>query len=306
MVQARSRFVFFGAGLLAVALTAFVATTARADLFLSSNTSNSVLQFDETNGNFLSDFINGGGLGPRGVLWGPDGNFYVASDLQNAVVRFDSSGNLIDFFVLSAGELQNPRGIIFGPDGNLYVCSRGTNTVERYDGKTGAHIDTFVEKNSNGLSGPRGILFGPDGNLYVGDFDNGRVQKYDGQTGASLGIFTQGDGGLGHNVNGFCFGPDGNLYVARGSMSNILRYDPNGNFIDVFVQSGTPLNDPNGVIFGPDGNLYVGDNVNGGVCQYNGMTGDFLQYFVDPSIGGKSTTYLAFTKTDPVTLNYKP
>src|SRR5690242_14620206 len=181
MIRTRSPFVFLG--FLAAAVTALAAPTARADLFVSSNTSNSVLQFDQATGNLLSDFINGGGLGPRGVLWGPDGNFYVASDSQNAVVRFDSSGNLIDFFVLSAGELKNPRGIIFGPDGNLYVCSRGTNTVERYDATTGAHIDTFVAAGSNGLSGPRGILFGPDGNLYVGDFDNGRVQKYDGQTG---------------------------------------------------------------------------------------------------------------------------
>src|SRR5262249_38692746 len=115
MIAARSPFVALG--LLAAALTAFVAPSARADLFLSSNTFNTILQFDETNGNVLSaDFINGGGLGPRGVLWGPDGNFYVASDSQNAVVRFDSSGNLIDFFVLSTGELKNPRGIIFGPD----------------------------------------------------------------------------------------------------------------------------------------------------------------------------------------------
>src|SRR5438132_9391859 len=143
VITARSPFVLVG--LLAAALTAFATPTARADVFVSSNTANSVLQFDENTGNLLSDFINGGGLGPRGVLWGPDGNFYVASDSQNAVVRFDSSGNLMDFFVLSTGELKNPRGIIFGPDGNLYVCSRGTNTVERYDGTTGAHIDTFVE-----------------------------------------------------------------------------------------------------------------------------------------------------------------
>jgi DNA-binding beta-propeller fold protein YncE len=305
MIPSSFRYSLLGVGLLAAALTTFVAPVAQADLFVSTNSFNTVQQFDQGTGNLLADFIGGGGLGPRGVLWGPDGNFYVASDSQNAVVQFDSSGNLIQFFVQSAGELKNPRGIIFGPDGNLYVCSRGTNSVERYSGIDGSYIGNFVPSGSNGLSGPRGILFGPDGNLYVADFDHGRVQRYDGQTGASLGVFTQGDGGLGASVNGFTFGPDGNLYVGRGSNRNILRYDPNGNFIDIFVPDGSPLNDPNGLVFDGAGNLYVGDNVNGGVCQYD-PNGNFLGYFVDPSIGGTSTTYLTFTKTDPTTLNYKP
>jgi len=311
MITVGSRFSLLGVGLLAAGLAAFGARPARADLFVSCNNfpaGNTVLQFDEKTGDFLSDFISEGGLGPRMLLWGPDGNFYVAASSKDAVARFDSNGNSLGYFVASGSAgISGPRGIIFGADGNLYVSNTyGNNSVERFDGKTGMHIDTFVAPGSNGLNQPKCMLFGPDGNLYVADYGNGQVQKYDGQTGASLGVFTQGDGGLGQQVNGFCFGPDGNLYVGRGGTHNILRYDSNGNFMDIFVQDGSPLNDPNGVLFGPDGNLYVGDNSGGGVLQYDGKTGDFLQYIADPSITGSSTTFVVFTKTDPTTLNYKP
>jgi streptogramin lyase len=317
MVATGFRYAFFVVGLLAAAWTAFVGPSARADLFVSSVDYNTVLQYDENTGAFLSVFASGGGLiGPRGVLFGPDGNLYVVSgDGNYGVVRFDGMGNYIDNFVTSTGELRSPRCIIFGPDGNVYVGSKSTNSIVRYSGTDGSLMDFFVPPGSGGLNGPRGILFGPDGNLYVSSYSTGQVLRYDGTTGDFIDVFASG-GNLA-NPQGLVFGPDGNLYVTKADPSppTILRYDATGNFMDVFVppEANGGLVDPNGILFGSDGNLYVGDQNDvsgksgGGIYRYDGTTGQFIDNFIPLSSGVISgATYMTFTKTDPVTLNYKP
>jgi sugar lactone lactonase YvrE len=312
MSKAGWRDSFFDLSLLVAALTAFMAAGSRADLFVSSQNYNIVVQYDDNSGDFLSIFASGGGLsGPRGVLFGPDGNFYVASNgSPNGIVRFDAAGNFLDNFVLSAGELSAPRGIIFGRDGNLYVSSKNTNSINRYDGMTGQLIDIFVSPGLGGLSQPMGLVFGPDGNLYVSSFNSNQVLRYDGATGGFIDVFAL-DGLT--NPQGLTFGPDGNLYVATGdpTPASVLRYNPSGQFMDVFVHPDATggLADPNGIVFGPDGNLYVGDQNDvagisgGGVFRYDGNTGAFIDNFV-PAQGGviSPATYLTFTKTDPTTL----
>src|SRR5437588_393047 len=170
MVSIGSRCRFVSVGLLAAALTAFATSTAQADLFVGSDTYGTVLQYDEKTGDFLADFVGGNVNTARGVLWGPDGNLYAASNGRNNVQRFDPNGNFIDIFVKSGPELNQPRGIL------------------RYD-PAGNFIDVFVQPGASPLGDPNGVIFGPDGNLYVGDLTNGGVQQYDGRTGDWLGQF---------------------------------------------------------------------------------------------------------------------
>jgi streptogramin lyase len=316
MIRARSRYNVLGLGLLVVALTALIGSGARADLFVSSQNFDIVVQYDENTGDFLNVFASGGGLsGPRGVLFGPDRNLYVASNGNpHGILRYDATGNFLDNFVQSAGELNGPRGIIFGPDGNLYVSSKNTNSINRYDGMTGQFIDLFVPSDSGGLSLPLGLVFGPDGNLYVSSFNSNQVLRYDGATGNFIDVFAS---DILTNPQGLTFGPDGNLYVATGdpTPASVLRFDSTGKFMDVFVSPDATggLADPNGILFGPDGNLYVGDQNDvagisgGGIFRYDGTNGAFIDNFV-PAQGGviSAATYLAFTKTDPTTLKYKP
>jgi sugar lactone lactonase YvrE len=270
-----------------------------------------VLRYNGATGAFIDDFADDNlALSPRSVLFGPDGDLYVAN-------------------------------------GSASVPSLG---VLRFNGTTGAFMDSFVAPGSGGISDPNGMVFGPDGqndgklDLYVNDVFENAVFRYDGTTGAFKSIFVgSGSGGLA-NPFGMVFGSDGNLYVASGNYSNftgapyapgaILRYEgpggPNpGAFLGTFVPGGSGgLNTPNGLLFGPGGDLFVTSTVGfvkasaksstgkfypegtpgtNQVLRYDGKTGAFKGVFVMPDSGGLNFPCLmTFTETDPTTLNYKP
>src|SRR5262249_35749392 len=141
--------------------------------------------------------------GPRGIIFGTDGNLYVADENGNtsnkgSIVRFDgTTGAFIDNFVASgSGGLAHAQYLVFGPDGNLYVSSenaQGAATVSgeilRYDGKTGAFLGTYVPSGSGGLDLPFGMTFGADGNLYVASSRGQAVLRYQGPSGNNPGAF---------------------------------------------------------------------------------------------------------------------
>jgi hypothetical protein len=259
----------------------------------------------------------------------------------SSVLSFDGTTGSFRGVILDGSQVSSPRGIVFGPDGNLYVAEGlGPGTVLQVSLTTG-NVADFVPTSSGGLAHPTSMVFGPDGSndgkldLYVGKGGNG-VLRYDGTTGAFKGTFvTSGAGGLG-NAWALVFGPDGNLYVSNNvGTSNqippgsILRYEgpagPNpGAFLDTFVPTGSGgLNTPLGLLFGPDVNgdgqqdLYVAsaslDTYNfthahpgtSEVLIYDGSTGAFLKTIVTPDSGGlRNPSFMVFTQTDPVTLNY--
>jgi len=141
-----------------------------------------------------------GGLSqPLGLVFRPDGNLYVASNITDEVLRYNgTTGAFIDVFVSAfSGGLNGPQDPVFGPDGNLYVVSGFTKEVLRYFGTTGAFINVFVSVGSGGLNTPEGLVFGSDGNLYVGGLNTDDVLRYNGTTGAFIDAFVSaGSGGL--------------------------------------------------------------------------------------------------------------
>src|SRR5262245_1658041 len=149
----------------------------RRDLYVSTGefTGNgqlkAVLRYDGVTGAFIDVFTHGADLESlRGIIFGPDGNLYVADVGQASggrAVRFDGrTGAFIDNFVSpGSGGLGGIRGLLFGPASSgahnldLYVTCGICDNVLRYDGTTGAFIEVFVASGSGGLDSPTGLSF---------------------------------------------------------------------------------------------------------------------------------------------------
>lgn len=262
--------------------------SAEMSLLVGSTGPGNIARYDAQTGAAINLFVfaGSGGLGsgcgdaPLGLLFGPDGNLYVASaGATSVVLRYDGqTGAFIDTFVTDgSGGLDHPSALAFGADGHLYVSSSANNSILRYDGTTGAFIDAFVASGVGGLDEPYTLTFGPDGHLYVCSaiMTDADVLRYDGITGAYMGVFAVGaDFGLFENI-AMQFGPDGNLYVSSAHPGKIVRYDgTTGAAMDIFVAEGSGgLEDPTGLRFGPDGHLYVSEYAGDVIMRYDGTTG---------------------------------
>ena len=106
------------------------------NLYVSTKV-NTILRYDLITGASLpaagksgAEFVSQGAGGldsPRQVVFGPDGDLYVASEFTDSILRFDGvTGEPLGELVTSgSGGLSRPRGLFFGPDGYLYVTSVG-------------------------------------------------------------------------------------------------------------------------------------------------------------------------------------
>lgn len=209
----------------------------------------SVQKYDLNTGAFLGTFVQpgAGGLGAPGqMVFGPDGNLYVANNVGN-VLRYNGlTGAFMD--VVATG-LIVPQDIVFGPDGNLYV-SDGADIqprVSRFYGTTGQSLGSFVAPFSGGLDGAEGLVFGPDGNLYVASAFTNNVLRYNGQTGAFIDVFATAP--LTYVVPmDLLFGPRNDLYVdfrttsvmvPGGAAGVVSAYDGRtGQYLDDLVAPG--------------------------------------------------------------------
>lgn len=246
-----------------------------------------VHRFDAATGELLGTWKQAPQLdGALGVVVGPDGHVYVASEEFGAVLRFDgATGAFLDVFVADdpttpddeSGGLKGPGAVLFGPDGALYVSSFDSDAILRYDGATGAFLDAFVEGGAGGLDGPdAGMVFGPDGALYVPSYYTDQVLRFDGLTGEPLGAFTPADGSL-SKPRTLLFTGDHLLVTSEGG-GEVVRFDAStGAFIDLLVPkaSGT-LGEPSGMALAADGTLLVASITTSTIEAFDVATGEHL------------------------------
>jgi hypothetical protein len=294
------------AGLLSMAVAVPDASAQVRDVLLvSSFSTGEVVALDAATGvKAAAPFVpagSGGLIAPTSLIFGPDGNLYVASSARaGAVMRYDgTTGAFLGVLVAAgSGGLAFPEALLFGPDGNLYIANNdpsGGHSVKRYNGVTGAFIDTFAV--GGGITTPLGMAFGPDGNLYVVSATTNSVLRYNGKTGTFIDAFvTAGSGGL-NSPWGLVFATDGRLYVSSTGNDSVLRYDgKTGAFIDVFVTTGAGgLSMPTDLTFTPDGRLLVAMGVGTAsrILRYS-ATGAFLDAFAtDTSVS--FPTFMTFS-----------
>ena len=186
--------------------------------------------------------------------------------LQNDLLVPDYSGTSIYRFAATTGEyledfgtglLEKPVAAIVGPDGSIYASGEQTGNVIRYTND--GNPPTIFIAQSEGLIDATGLAFGPDGNLYVVDYSSNTVFRYD----ASAAIGSR--------------------------LSSFTSINP--------VVTSYTLNTPYGIVFGPDGDLYVNSYTENSVLRFDGatgelvvtydeITGDVINEFVSPELGG--------------------
>jgi hypothetical protein len=213
-----------------------------------------VLRIDQTKA--VTTFIspnnpggNGGLSNAKGMAFGPDGNFYVASYATNQVLRYNSNtGAFIDAFVAAgSGGLSGPSAVVFGADRNgdsvpdLYVSSKLTNQVLVYSGADGTFLGVLVAAGSGGLAGPTDLQFGPDGNLYVVSSATSypQVYRFDGTTGAFIDIPIATGSGIGPATAFIALDRQGELYAGSENANEIL-HDGAGPLVTLSEPSATP------------------------------------------------------------------
>ncbi|MEO8656916.1 MAG: NHL repeat-containing protein [Bryobacteraceae bacterium] len=188
----------------------------------------SIKRFNGTTGAYIDTFVPGGSSGmtyANSLVFGPDGNLYVADNGASAVLRFNGkTGASLGVFAPVTGD---PTSVKFGSDGNLYVALFYAHVIERFNGKTGTDMGPFVSTNSGGLYWDANITFGPDGNLYSTERYAHSVKRFDGASGTYLSDFvTSGSGGLAEDTN-LGFTPTCNLSLTLTATAGNLNMNFN-------------------------------------------------------------------------------
>ena len=172
------------------------------------------------------------------------------------------------------------------PNANFFISSYGSNQLMMFS-ETGAFLKIVYP-----MEGPVASQIGFDGDLFVSAYLGGQVLRFDGFTGAYKGVFI--DKGVGGLINPSApnFGPDNRVYVGDAATNRVLRYDRNGNFIDIFAGPGSRWDSPNyPALNGPfmntfdDKYMYIASQNNNCVIRYDLKTGE-PSYFVPPGSAG--------------------
>lgn len=162
-----------------------------------------VVEFD-FDGNYLGIFSNGGVRDTavldniRGISLRPNGDLLVCNSgpsvngTANSIVRFDSSGNLVDSFLFERyGGIDGPFDVLVLSD-KILVASDGRNFLSQYDlsGKfTGIFLRFASDQEFTVF--PQQMAETPSGNILVALFSLGVIREYT-STGTLIGQFDPG------------------------------------------------------------------------------------------------------------------
>ena len=252
-----------------------------------SDSRGGIIRYNGNTGSYIGQFIAHGSNGmsdPIGLVFGPDGNLYVASTGNSSILRFNgTTGAFINTFVPSGtASMNGVYGLVFGPNGNLYAASAYRDAIYQFDGSTGAFIAANGRPLPHPTQYPHGIAFGLDENIYAAT-SNSDVMRFNGSTMAYMDLFAS--SATISSDSGIAYGPDGNLYVCSYYTGTVERFNgATGAFMDTFVTSHSGgLAKPIGIVFGPDLNLYVSSYGSSQILKFNGTTGAFMSVFAADS-----------------------
>lgn len=205
-------------------------------LYVCSFNNDSVKRVDLVTGVVTNFITPGNGLdGPFGLDQDAAGDWYIACDLSDRVLRYSSAGVYIEEAIpFGTPGLDAPDDCLIDDQGRLFVTAYNTDLIFVKDLGTGV-ISQLITPGLGGLDGPNFMSFGPEPDaLYVvGSGGTGQFLRYDRNTGAFLGAFLSPvSGGVTGDPIAVTFIPESNVCQADCDQSgslNIFDYICFGN-----------------------------------------------------------------------------
>jgi len=236
----------------ALALVVFYASSASfafagiGDVYVTSDASNQVRQYNGTSGAYQTVFTTAfAANGELGIHFGATNNRVLIGHWSGGVEEFNAtSGAYIKTY--------NPGGGtqwagLYGPTGGVYIGDWSTNDVREYDSTTGAFIRVVTP-----VQNPADMRL--DGNrLYIASFNGGYVLRVNATTGAFAGQWSTPPVSQPNDVVVL---PSGEILVTCMRIDQVCRYSPVFALLGTFA--GTGWVNPHGIEINPaDGNIYV-------------------------------------------------
>src|SRR5438445_6796959 len=218
----------------ALALVVFYASSASfafagiGDVYVTSDASNQVRQYNGTSGAYQTVFTTAfAANGELGIHFGAT---------NNRVLIGHWSGGVEEFNATSGAYIQpyNPGGGtqwagLYGPTGGVYIGDWSTNDVREYDSTTGAFIRVVTP-----VQNPADMRL--DGNrLYIASFNGGYVLRVNATTGAFAGQWSTPPVSQPNDVVVL---PSGEILVTCMRLDQVWRYRPVFALLGTFAGTG--------------------------------------------------------------------
>ncbi len=128
---------------------------SNGELLVSSYFNHAVKRYDPSTGNYLGDFINGGGLlNPLELrLVNGGSEIHVVSQGPNTVRAYNANTGAFISTALSGGGLNNPIARLELPNNDLLVSSYSNSRIVRFE-SNGTLVGNFASGASQGLIRP--------------------------------------------------------------------------------------------------------------------------------------------------------
>ena len=212
---------------------------------------------------------------PEGIITLPNGNILV-TDINNKMVVFNSSGNLIGNF--SSQIVYSPGYPAMDSSNNIYVPSSNTGTIAEFS-DTGSYLISFGSASSGAgvcqLEDPVAVAINSSGDIFVaqtsgGSAGTGNIVEFNSSFGCMTAFSVSSPVDL-------AISTAGNLYID--SLNNqVLEYNSSNSLIASWGTTGNgngQFNFPAGLTIAPNGDILVVDVANDRVEIFN-ASGTFL------------------------------
>ncbi|MBX2822733.1 MAG: T9SS type A sorting domain-containing protein [Rhodothermaceae bacterium] len=195
------------------------------NLYVSGSIDDDIRRFAGDTGEFLDIFVQNGSGGlrdPKGIIFSPDGNLFVASSNGMILIFNGITGEFIrPFGDTESNRLNGPEELLFDSNGDLIVSTN--HGIMRYDSEREVLLSM-----SSGPILPKGQLaIGPDDKIYsIGVAENRapRIERFDKISGDFIDVFVPERGGGLWFPKDLIFDSEGRLYVTD-AMDRILRFE---------------------------------------------------------------------------------